>query len=57
MANKVKLSKGRFKTFLKERYKMNDKEFPRISIANKIVDIFSFIGQGGQNSLTLETYS
>jgi len=44
MANKAKLSKGRFRAYLKERYKMNDKEYPRISIANKIADTFSFVG-------------
>jgi hypothetical protein len=34
----VKLGGKRLKEFLRIRYKMNDKEFPKVGIAFKVVD-------------------
>ena len=52
-ASKVKLQKNRFKAFMKERYKMNDKEFPKVGIAHKVAELFDW----STGSQSLDTYS
>lgn len=52
-ARTAKLVKGRFKAFLKERYKMNDKEFPRVGIAHKVAECFDW----STGSVVLDNYT